>query len=106
MDFIYNFLITLPMWLLYLISFAATYGVDALYTLWTRRTVSGNAKAAGFFSVCIYICSITAFIGIIDVSNELVIPALFGAYLGSYFTVKQDEKKNPNNKKPAHIIFK
>ena len=98
MDFIYNFLITLPMWLLCIISFIATYGVDALYTLWTRRTVTGNARQAGLFSVLIYICSITAFIGIIDVSNILVIPALFGAYFGSYNTVKWDELKNPHTK--------
>jgi len=92
MDFIILFMQSLPMWSQILLVLVVTFLFDSLYTLWTRRTVSGHALQAANYAAAIELFSVLAILSIVAVNNILIFPAIVGVWLGSFITVIIDEK--------------
>lgn len=90
---IINFLTSLPVYFLSIIVMVLVFLVDMFYALWARRVAEGRPLSASIYSVAIYICSVTAFTGILEISNLLIIPGIIGAFLGTYITVLIDNRK-------------
>jgi hypothetical protein len=68
---------------------------DVVWALYIRRAGEGRAASAGFLSMIIILFG--AYITIEYVDNHwYLLPAVIGAFIGTYFTVKAD-KKNADN---------
>ena len=89
------FLNSLPDVLLYLLIFVLSFVVEVFYTFWILRTSDRLAKQAANWSTLLYVFSMIGFAGVLSVNNFLMIPAAFGVWLGSYYTIIYDIKKNP-----------
>jgi len=88
-----EFMQSVPLWALSLMIMIWVFMIDLLYALWILRTTQGKAFAAANYGTLIYLFSVSAFTGILEVNNLLLIPAMIGGWLGSYLTIKWDFRK-------------
>lgn len=76
-----------------LLVFIATGVADLLWAMYIRRTSNGQAFQAGLFSALMVFLG--AFVVTSYIENSLyLIPSVFGAFVGTYYTVKIDYEKS------------
>jgi len=89
-DYLYEFLLSIPFWLLCLAIFLMTFLVDVFYVLWIRRSVEGKAMSAAFYSALLSFFGTLSFYSIIKINSILFPIALLGYFLGTYYTIKYE----------------
>lgn len=72
-----------------LIIFFATAVSDVVWVFYIRRTGEGRALQAAFFSSAIVILGAVAIVSYVD-NTLYLIPAVFGAFVGTIITIKFD----------------
>jgi len=87
-NFLYDFLIVQPMWFLFLLVFLATVLIDVFYVFWIIKTVQKKPYQAGIFSILLTFCNVVAFMGILELYNILLLPALAGVFVGTVLGIK------------------
>jgi len=87
-DFLYRFLIAQPLWVLFITVFIATVLIDVFYVFWIIKTVQKKPYQAGIFSVLLTFCNVIAFMGILELYNVLLFPALAGVFVGTVLGIK------------------
>ncbi len=79
-------------WLEVILIFLATAASDVLWVFYIRRTSEGKAVSAAIFSA--FIILLGGLVILAYVNNQwYLIPAAFGAFVGTLITIKFDFKK-------------
>jgi len=92
--FLYDFLVSLPEAVLWLVIFVEAVLLDALYNLWMRRSVAGKKIQAANYSAILSVIGMIAIIGAVEINNLLIFVSAAGYWCGTYFTITMDEKWN------------
>ena len=90
---IIDFLVTLPDWILVIITLVSIFLVDVFYTLWIKFVSERKKYKAGIVSAILYLCTFTGISSILEINNYLILPAVIAAFLGTVTTMKFYEKK-------------
>lgn len=90
-DFLYKFLMAQPLWLLFIMVFIVSVLIDVFYVFWIIKTVQKKPYQAGIFSVLLTFCNVIAFMGILELYNILLFPALAGVFVGTVLGIKAEE---------------
>jgi uncharacterized membrane protein YfcA len=77
----------------YFITFFAIFLLDVVYTYYLRCVANDNVLGASFWSVACYILGSVAVINY-TTNHWLVIPAIAGAFVGTYVGMKIKRKNN------------
>jgi len=77
----------------YFITFFAIFFLDVVYTYYLRCVANDNVLGASFWSVACYILGSVAVINY-TTNHWLVIPAIAGAFSGTYVGMKIKRKNN------------
>jgi hypothetical protein len=77
------------------ITFFSIFLLDIVYTYYLRCVADNNVLGASFWSVACYILGSAAVISY-TTNHWLVIPAIAGAFCGTYVGMK-DKKRQPRN---------
>lgn len=96
---IINYLATLPIEVLIVITLFTVFMVDVLYTMWFKYVGKGKKHKAGAASAALYFFSLTGVGTILEINNYLIIAAMVAAYAGTVFTMKMYEIQEKKEKK-------
>jgi uncharacterized membrane protein YfcA len=77
----------------YFITFFAIFFLDVVYTYYLRCVANNNVLGASFWSVACYILGSVAVINY-TTNHWLMIPAVAGAFVGTYVGMKIKRKNN------------
>jgi uncharacterized membrane protein YfcA len=77
----------------YFITFFAIFLLDVVYTYYLRCVANDNVLGASFWSVACYILGSVAVINY-TTNHWLMIPAVAGAFVGTYVGMKIKRKNN------------
>ncbi|MFA5871019.1 MAG: hypothetical protein WC842_04020 [Candidatus Paceibacterota bacterium] len=81
--------------------FIATVLSDALWALYIRKTNLGKALSASSLSAVIVLTAGVVAIEYVN-NNWYLVPAALGAFVGTYFTIRFDNRKKPEIEGPKH----
>ena len=76
----------------YIVTFFSIFLLDIVYTYYLRCVANDNVLGASFWSVACYILGSVAVISY-TTNHWLVIPALFGAFFGTYAGMKLKKRE-------------
>jgi len=83
--------------------FLATVLSDTLWAMYIRRTNLGKALSASSLSAVIVLTAGVVAIEYVN-NNWYLIPAALGAFVGTYITIKFDNRKKPEIEEVAHKL--
>jgi hypothetical protein len=82
----------MSIYLNYILIFFAVFFVDVIWAFYISAVSSRKALKAAALSMIIYGLSVFSFLGIVD-DYGMLIPAVLGAFSGTFLTVKWEEKR-------------
>jgi len=77
----------------YIITFFAIFCLDVVYTYYLKCVATNNVLGASFWSIACYLLGSLAVINYTS-NHWLLIPAVFGAFCGTYIGMRIKRKSN------------
>ena len=79
----------------YIVTFFSIFLLDIVYTYYLRCVANDNGLGASFWSVACYLLGSVAVISY-TTNHWLIIPAVIGAFCGTYLGMKIKKRQLPN----------